>query len=142
MKKILRIPLVLSLFFLLLASLPLQAEEVQYEPLPGEGKTCKIGTEYSFVYQFDKKPQLGVVILKIQVSDQNGKQSTSLKITGNSGMPLMPGSHDSGQKEFMLNKKGNYLLPLDLAMPGGWEIKLVFSKNDNVLYRGSINFDI
>lgn len=131
---------ILTVFFIA-AALPVYAEEAKYEPLPGEGKKIEIGTEYSFVYQFDKKPQLGVSILKIQVVDQNGKQNTSLKITGDSGMPSMS-HHDTGEKEFKLNKKGAYLLPVDVVMPGGWAVKLVFSKDGKVIYRGSIKFDI
>jgi hypothetical protein len=129
---------VLTLFF---AALPLHAED-KYEPLPGEGKKCAIGSDYSFVYNFAKKPQLGISILKIEVSGKDGKQDTLLKITGDSGMPSMPGHHDSGEVEFKLNDKGDYLLPVDVVMPGGWEIKLVFSKEDKVIYRGSIKFDI
>jgi len=131
----------LAVFFFA-AALPAHAEEEKYEPLPGEGKQCAIGSEYSFVYAFDKKPQLGISILKIQVSGKDGKQDASLKITGDSGMPSMGGSHDSGPVAFKLNKKGEYLLPVDVVMPGGWEVKLVFSKEDKVIYRGSIKFDI
>lgn len=133
--------LVTAMLFFFAAVLPLHAEE-KYEPLPGEGKKVEIGKEYSFVYHFDKKPQLGISILKIQVADKDGKQDTLLKITGDSGMPSMPGHHDSGEKEFKLNKKGEYLLPVDVVMPGGWAVKLVFRKDGKVIYRGSITFDI
>lgn len=131
----------ISILFLFAAVLPLHAED-KYEPLPGEGKKIAIGSEYSFVYNFAKKPQLGITILKIEVADKDGKKDSSLKITGNSGMPSMGGSHDSGEVEFKLNDKGDYLLPVDVVMPGGWEIKLIFSDKDKVLYRGSIKFDI
>ncbi|WP_417911551.1 FixH family protein [Candidatus Electronema sp. TJ] len=135
--------LVLLTAFVLAAALPVRAEEPKYEPLPGEGKTCKIGSsDYSFVYKFDKKPQLGVSILKLQVTDKAGGQVTALKITGDSGMPSMRGHHDSGPVEFKLNKKGDYLLPVDVVMPGGWDVRLEFSKDGQVIYRGSINFDV
>jgi hypothetical protein len=133
--------LALTLFFLA-AALPVRAEEPKYEPLPGEGKTCKISSDYSFIYNFAKKPTLGVSILKIEVADKDGKQVTSLKITGDSGMPSMRGHHDTGPVEFKLNKKGDYLLPVDAVMPGGWDVRLEFSKDGQVIYRGSINFDI
>ena len=133
----------LAVLFLLVAAAPsLHAEEANYEPLPGEGKNIAIGSDYSFVYNFAKKPQMGMVILKVEVADKDGKKDSSLKITGASGMPSMPGHHDSGEVEFKRNDKGDYLLPVDVVMPGGWEIKLVFSKDDKVLYRGSIKFDI
>ncbi len=132
------------LLLLIAAAPPLHAEEAGsgYEPLPGEGKEIAIGSDYSFVYNFAKKPQLGMSILKVEVADKDEKKDSSLKITGASGMPSMPGHHDSGEVEFKLNDKGDYLLPVDVVMPGEWEIKLVFSKDDKVLYRGSIKFDI
>jgi hypothetical protein len=134
--------LVLFAAFVLAAALPVRAEEPKYEPLPGEGKTCKIGTDYSFVYAFNQKPQLGIAILKLQVTDKDGKQVTSLKLTGDAGMPSMRGHHDTGPVEFKLNKKGDYLLPVDVVMPGGWDVRLEFSKDGQVIYRGSINFDV
>jgi nitrogen fixation protein FixH len=133
--------LLLSFVFLLSADLPLRAEEAIYEPLPGEGKKVAIGSDYSFVYNFAKKPALGISILKIEVADKDGKQDTSLKITGDAGMPSMS-HHDTGEQEFKLNKKGDYLLPVDVVMPGGWAVKLVFRKDDKVLYRGILKFDI
>ena len=83
------------LLFLFTAVLPLHAED-KYEPLPGEGKKVAIGSDYSFVYKFAKKPALGITILKIEVADKDGKKDSSLKITSDSGMPSMPGHHDSG----------------------------------------------
>ncbi len=133
--------LVLLAAFCLAAALPLRAEEASYEPLPGEGKKVAIGSDYSFVYNFAKKPALGITILKVEVADKDGKQDTSLKITGDSGMPSMS-HHDTGEQEFKLNKKGDYLLPVDVVMPGGWAVKLVFRKDDKVLYRGILKFDI
>jgi len=133
--------LITAMLFLCITVLPLHAEE-KSEPLAGEGKKIEIGTDYSFVYHFDKKPQLGVSILKIEVSDKDGKQATALKITGDMGMPSMLGHHDSGEKEFKLNKKGQYLLPVDAVMPGDWAVKLIFRKDDKVIYRGIITFDI
>ncbi|HAO19327.1 MAG TPA: hypothetical protein DCQ37_01830 [Desulfobacteraceae bacterium] len=113
-----------------------------YETLPGQGKKCPIGKDYYFTYSFDKKPQLGTIILKIELFDKDGKKDTSLAITGDSGMPSMKGHHDSGEAEFRLNKKSEYLLPVSVVMPGDWEVKLVFKKDNNPIYRASIKFDI
>jgi len=74
--------------------------------------------------------------------DKDGKKDTSLAITGDSGMPSMKGHHDSGEAEFRLNKKSEYLLPVSVVMPGDWEVKLVFKKDNNPIYRASIKFDI
>lgn len=116
--------------------------EENYQLLPGEGKKCLIGKDYYFTYSFDKKPQLGTIILKIELFDKDGKKDTSLAITGDSGMPSMKGHHDSGEVAFKLNKKSEYLLPVSVVMPGDWEVKLVFKKDNKPIYRGSIKFDV
>ncbi len=131
-----------TIAFLLAVVVSAQAEEEQYTPLPDEGKKYEIGTDYSFMYQFADKPKLGVAILKIKLFNKDGKQDTSLKITGASGMPSMPGHHQSGDVPFKLNKKGDYLLPVDVVMRGDWEVKVIFSKGDKDVYRGSIRFDV
>jgi hypothetical protein len=46
-----------------------------------------IGDEYFFVYDFDKKPQMGTIIIKIQVFTKGGGKDTSLEITGSADMP-------------------------------------------------------
>jgi hypothetical protein len=119
----------------------IQAEET-FELLPDAGDKCPIGSDYYFIYSFDKKPQLGTVILKVELYNKAGQRDTGLKISGASGMPSMKGHHDSGDVEFKLNKKGDYLLPVNVVMPGDWEIKLKFQKGDQIIYRGSIRFDI
>jgi len=113
-----------------------------YNPLPGAGQKVWIGQEYYFIYSFDKKPQMGTVILKIQLFDKNGKRSTSLSITGDCGMPSMGSAHDSGSQPFKLNKKGDYLLPLNIVMPGEWEVKLHFSQDQKVIYYGNLKFKV
>ncbi len=57
-------------------------------------------------------------------------------------MPSMAGAHDSGEVAFKLNKKGDYLLPVNVVMPGGWEVRLTFSRNGVVIFRGRILFDV
>jgi hypothetical protein len=122
---------------------PVQAlAEEAFEILPDAGDKCPIGEDYYFIYNFDKKPQLGTVILKVELFNKEGQRVTDLKITGDSGMPSMKGHHDSGDLEFKLNKKGDYLLPVNVVMPGDWEVKLKFFKGEEVVYRGSIRFDI
>lgn len=116
--------------------------EETFEFLPDAGDKCPIGNDYYFVYSFDKKPQLGTIILKVVLYNKAGQQDAGLKIIGESGMPSMKGHHDSGEVEFKLNKKGDYLLPVNIVMPGEWEIRLKFLKGDQVLYRGRTLFDI
>jgi len=119
-----------------------ETQEPIYNPLPGYGKKCWIGEDCYFVYKFDKTPKIGTTILKIQLFDKNGKRNTNLNIIGNYGMPSMGSAHDSGEQPFKLNKKGDYLLPVDVVMPGEWEVKLTFIKDKKVIYRGKFRFNV
>jgi hypothetical protein len=144
MKRKYRLPLLIMSFFLLAPFFhPLHSMgEEGYEPLPGPGKKCPIGQDYYFKYTFDQKPMMGTVILKVVVFDKNDRQYSGLKIFGDSGMPSMMGHHDSGDVAFALNKKGDYLLPVNLVMPGVWEIKLTFLEGDKPIYRGAISLEL
>jgi hypothetical protein len=124
------------------ASLAAAETQPGYVSLPGAGKRIDIGQGYSFVYAFDKKPQMGTVILKVQLFDASGMQSTAVDISAEYGMPSMRGAHDSGPQLFRLNKKGDYLLPLTIVMPGVWEVKLDFLKDKKGIYHGSFTFTV
>jgi hypothetical protein len=114
----------------------------EYYLLPGSGHNCWIGEEYYFTYRFDKRPQIGTAILKIQLFQRSGKRTTDLEIRGEYEMPSMRGAHDSGDQPFRLNKKGDYLLPVNIAMAGEWEVKLTFLKEGKIIYRGSFRFTV
>ena len=119
-----------------------QIPEPVFEELPGPGKICRIGDVYTFTYEFDKTPKMGMAILKVRLFDETGKRTTGLEITGRSDMPSMSGAHDSGEVQFKLNRKRDYLLPVNIVMPGEWQIRLVFSSNKEVIFRGSFKFDV
>lgn len=119
-----------------------RAQEPEFKDLPKAGKKCWIGEVYYFLYEFDKTPKMGTAILKVQLFDKDGKQVTDLDITGQSGMPSMRGAHDSGEVAFKLNKKGDYLLPVNVVMPGDWEVLLTFSRTKIVLFRGRLTFNV
>jgi len=112
------------------------------DPMPGPGKKVSIGKEYYFVYGFDKKPAMGTVIMRVEVFTKDGRRETSLEIKGDAGMPSMRGAHETGERSFKLSKNGVYLLPVDIVMPGDWEIKLTFIKAGKVIFRGSYQFDV
>ncbi len=116
--------------------------EPEYAKLPGAGKKCWIGDSLYFTYEFDKKPKMGTAILKVKLFDKTGAQVSSLDIMGQSDMPSMRGAHDSGVVPFKLNKKGDYLLPVNVVMPGEWEVRLVFSMGEEVLFRGRFGFKV
>jgi len=122
---------------------PSGAEQAPSFPsMPGPGKKVSIGDNYYFVYAFDKKPKLGTMIMKVEVFTKDGKKDTSLEVKADSGMPSMKGAHESGDRPFKLSKKGDYLLPIDIVMPGDWEVRFTFSKNGKVIFRGSYQFDV
>ncbi len=106
--------------------------------LTTENKPVWIGKDYYFTYSFSKKPQLGTVVLKVELFDADGKRNSSLQMTGEFGMPSMPGHHDSGAVPFQLNKKGDYLLPLNIVMPGEWELLLTVLKEGKPIYQARI----
>jgi hypothetical protein len=119
-----------------------KAQEPEFKDLPKAGKKCWIGEVTYFVYEFDKTPKMGTAILKVQLFDKGGKQVTDLDITGQSDMPSMKGAHDSGEVAFKLNKKGDYLLPVNVVMPGDWEVRLTFSRGKIVIFRGRLTFSV
>lgn len=119
-----------------------RSQEPEFADLAGPGKKIKIDDTASFTWEFVKKPKMGPAILKIQVFDKEGGRRTDLAIVGRSDMPSMRGAHDSGEVAFKLSRKGDYLLPVDIVMPGDWEILLTFQSGETVVFRGRIAFDV
>ena len=113
-----------------------------YPSMPGPGKKVSIGNGYYLIYGFDKKPKLGTLIMKVEIFTKEGKKDTSLEVKADAGMPSMKGAHETGDRPFKLSKKGDYLLPIDIVMPGDWEIRLTFLKDGKVIFRGSYQFDV
>jgi hypothetical protein len=111
-------------------------------PVLKAGQKTWIGDEYYFVYDFDKKPQMGTIIMKVQVFTKSGNQDSSVEITGSADMPSMKGAHSTGEQPFKLNKKGDYLLPVNVVMPGEWEVVLNFFKDKKPIYTGSVRFNV
>lgn len=118
------------------------ADEHSYVMLGGTGSKNQINNDLYFTYDFDKKPAMGMLIVIIQVYDREGRRVTSLAVTGESGMPSMRGAHDSGEMSFRLNKKGKYLLPVNVVMPGDWEVRIRFKKGNTIIFSGKIRFDV
>jgi hypothetical protein len=116
--------------------------EPEFKDLPKAGEKCWIGEVCYFVYAFDQTPKMGTTILKLRLFDRDGRQISDLDITGRSDMPAMRGAHDSGDLAFKLNKSGDYVLPLNVVMPGDWEVRLTFSRNKVVVFRGRLTFAV
>jgi len=121
---------------------PLSTTKVVYQKLPKPGEKIPLNADYYFIYGFDKPPKLGVAIMRVEIFNRDGKRDTSYVVKGDADMPSMRGAHSSGDKDFALSAKGVYLLPVRLVMPGDWEIKLTFVKNEKTLFRGAYLFDL
>jgi hypothetical protein len=118
------------------------AEAPDFAAMPGPGEKVQIGNDYYLIYGFDKKPKMGTVIMKVQVYNSRGEKDTSVEILGDSGMPSMRGAHETGDQPFKLSQKGEYLLPVNIVMPGEWEVRLTVKKDGKVIFRGSYKFDV
>jgi hypothetical protein len=113
-----------------------------FKTLPGEGKKIVIDNGNYFVYSLNKRPAMGTTIVKVQIFDSSGKQLTGYKVYGESDMPSMRGHHASGEEIFRNNKKGDYLLPVNIVMRGDWEILIHIQKDGKSIYKGAVRFDV
>ncbi len=121
---------------------PLAIGEVVYQSLPRPGEKVVMDPEHYFTYGFNKPPKLGAAIMRVEIFSRGGKRDTSFIVKGDVDMPSMRGAHSSGAKDFSLSAKGVYLLPVQVVMPGDWEIRFSFVKSGKTLYRGSHRFDL
>lgn len=110
--------------------------------MPGLGEKVTINNDYYVIYGFDKKPKMGTVILKVSVYTKDGNKDTSLEVAADSGMPSMRGAHDTGDLPMQISRNKEYLLPINIVMPGEWEIRLTIKKSGKVMFRGSHRFDV
>lgn len=116
--------------------------DIVWTAVPGAGKKCSINDDYYFKYEFNETPKMGMSILKIQIFDRKNNQAVPFKMIGRSDMPSMRGAHDSGDVEFKLNRKNDYLLPVNVVMPGDWEIRVTMTLNGQAVFHGSIRFEV
>lgn len=113
-----------------------------YPVMSEPGKKVQIGNGYYLIYGFDKKPKLGTAIMKVEIFTREGKKDTSFEVKADTDMPSMRGAHATGDRPFVLSKKGDYLLPINIVMPGDWEIKLTVMRDGKVVARGRYNFNV
>jgi len=118
-----------------------QGEPV-FQDLPKSGRKCWIGEVAYFTWEFDKTPKMGTSVLVLKLHDKDGKRISDLAVTGRSDMPAMRGAHDSGEVAFKTNRAGDYLMPVNVVMPGDWEVRLTFTRNGMVIFRGRITFNV
>jgi len=113
-----------------------------YKVLPKTGEKVKIDSDYYFTYGFTKPPKLGTSIMKVEIYTREGKRDTSFMVKGDVDMPSMRGTHSTGDKDFSISTKGDYLLPVPLVMPGEWEFRFNLVKNGKTVLRGAYLFDL
>lgn len=116
--------------------------QASYRLLPQPGEKIPLDGNCYFTYRFSKSPKLGTCILQVEIFDKEGKRDTSYSVKGDADMPSMRGAHGTGPRDFSLSKKGIFLLPVQIEMPGDWEVRLTFRKNGKTVLRGSYQFDI
>lgn len=122
---------------------PSSAAPEVYADLPQPGKKVPLDADHYFTYGFDKTPKLGTCVMRVEIFGRDGsKDTTSFVVKGEADMPSMRGAHSTGQQPFALSDKGVYLLPVRFVMPGGWEIRFVFMKEGNTVFRGAYRFDL
>jgi hypothetical protein len=133
----------LILISVMLASSFLYAQQSgDFAPMPGPGKKVPLAGDHYLIYGFDKAPKLGTVIMKVEIFTKDGKKDTSFEVKADAGMPSMKGAHETGERPFQLSKKGDYLLPVNIVMPGDWEIRVTVAKGGKPIFKGRYNFDV
>jgi hypothetical protein len=135
--------ILLIFFSIIISAASLEAAAVEKpKTLPGESKKVVINKDHYFIYEFAQKPSMGTVVLRVRVYDNSGKQLTPYAVFGDYGMPSMRGHHDSGKQQFKLNKRGDYLLPVNIVMPGDWDVTITIEKDGKAIFKGVLYFDI
>ena len=110
--------------------------------LPKPGAKIPLDSGHYFVYGFSAPPKLGSAIMKVEVFALDGRRDTTFRISGDLDMPSMRGAHSTGSRNFSVSAKGFYLLPVQIVMPGDWEMKFAFAKGDQTVLRGAYLFDL
>jgi hypothetical protein len=110
--------------------------------MPEPGRKVPVGSGYYLIYGFDKKPKLGTAIMKVEIFNEEGGKDTSLEVLGDADMPSMRGAHATGDRPFRLSRKGDYLLPIPIVMPGQWEVTVTVVKGGKAIFRGRHLFNV
>ncbi|MFV0626238.1 MAG: FixH family protein [Alphaproteobacteria bacterium] len=95
---------------------------------------------YSLKYEWPEKPKVGDHVLKVRVFEDK-EMVSDVDVLVSYDMPSMRGHHDTTAK-MLKNKKGEFLLPINFAMRGGWEIILTAQKDGKEVAKETILLDI
>ena len=134
--------LLLGLTLALASASTARASENESPVLPRPGAKIPLGSGHYFVYGFTAPPKLGSAIMKVEVFTLDGRRDTAFRVSGDLDMPSMRGAHITGNRSFSVSNKGFYLLPVQIVMPGDWEMKFAFEKGDETVLRGAYSFNL
>ncbi len=121
---------------------PAVAAPANLVPFAKPGEKIPLGAGHYFVYGFDRPPKIGARLMRVEIFSRDGERDTSFAVRGDADMPSMRGAHSTGERDFALSAKGVYLLPVQLVMPGDWEVRIVFLKDGKTVLRGVYLFDL
>jgi len=130
--------LILSILMLAVADVALAAEKVVYK----QGEKNWVDTAHYFTYEFNQRPKIGYDIVIVKMFDKDGARVTDYAIVAVSGMPSMPSMGSTPETPFKLNKKGDYLFPVDAVMLGAWQVSMKIVKDKKIVSSGVILFDV
>lgn len=114
----------------------------EFPEMPAPGEKVRLPEGRYLIYGFTTKPKLGTAIMKVELFSAEGRKDTSLEVTADAGMPSMRGAHETGDRPFQRSRKGDYLLPIPIVMPGGWEVRFTVRKDGRAIFRGRYGFDV
>jgi hypothetical protein len=134
--------LLLGLTLALASTSTARASENDSPVLAKPGAKIPLGSDHYFVYGFTAPPKLGSAIMKVEVFTFDGRRDTAFRVSGDLDMPSMRGAHSTGNRNFSVSNKGFYLLPVQIVMPGDWEMKFAFEKGDKTVLRGAYLFNL
>jgi hypothetical protein len=134
---------ILTVFLMILSTLLVSSAlaDTKAQDMGQPGTKTLIGPGWTLTYGFNAHPALGMLILKVRVTDKDGNPVEGITLTGVSDMPEM-GDSNSGKVKFQQNKKKDFLLPVNVTMPGKWQVAVTVGKGRKRLFNGVINFNV
>ena len=130
--------LVSAILVLMAVSGAIAAEKTVYK----QGEKNWIDTNHYFTYDFNSRPKIGYVIVKMKMFDKDGISQSGYSILAVYSMPSMPSMGSASETPFKINKKGDYLLPVYVSMLGTWQVNIKISKDKKLISSGAISFDV
>lgn len=123
---------------------PVDAKEPQVHcsNLPKPGKTIQLSDGNEMTWEFADKVKMGPNVLKVTIEDKKKLDLKNYTIKANLDMPSMKGAHSSGAKKMILNKKGDFVTPMDFVMRGEWEVCIEIYYKDKLIMNGKYNLNL